>query len=184
MRASSPQSGRRSFWCSACVCVAHVRSSADQPSAADACGFAQSMHRPDAGAAGAGEDRRAVAAGPRPVTVLRRAAGRAAAGRACLGRGRAAPAPGPGPGGAVWRADHARAAATGARPGAARCLAAGFRRHPPDDPPARRAARRAAARRGAARRDGRQLDGAAASGARRACPGLGTAWASPRGPAR
>ena len=43
---------------------------------------------------------------------------------------------------------------------------------------------RATARRGAARRDGRQARRAAAAGPRRARPGLGTARASPRDPAR
>ena len=150
-----------------------------------ACRFAQSVHRPDAGAAGARENRRTVATGARSLAVLCRAAGGAPSHGARFRRGGAAAAPGPGPGGTVWRADHSwllleqervpvlRIACRTISPASAQ----------------RRACWRAtlggaAARRGPARRDGRQAGRAAAPRPRRSAPWSGNHAALQRDPAR
>ena len=133
-----------------------------------ACGFAQSVHRPDAGAAGAGEDRRAVAAGARPRAVVRRAAGGAAC-RSCAPRPRRC---------CVCTRTWSWRRRTARRPRsrccnrrASRCCASPCRTILPASAQMTRLLAatlgRAAARRGAARRDGRQARRAAAAGPRR-----------------
>lgn len=148
------------------------------------CRLAQSVHGPDAGAAGARKDRCSVVARTRSCAIFRRAAGRAPADRPRLGRGGAASAPGPRARCTVRCADHARAAARRTHPAVANSLAAGLRRHQTDDTPDRGRAWSGAARRNGDRRHGCRVGDATTSGSCDARPGLGTARNSPRALAR
>ena len=172
------------FVMASCLCVFVVNLFCRQRPRRGACRLAEPVHRSDAGPAGTREDRRAVAARPRSRPLVRRTAGRPPADRARLGRGGAAPASGPDPRRTVRRADHARAAAAGAHPGAAHRLAAGLRRHPRRPPVCSRP--RSACRSGARRCSPRWTPGSPRCRIRttRSAPWSGNRAASPRGRAR